>query len=183
MFAPLTQMLIDEYGWRGTTLILAGMFLNMTVCGALMRDLEWTTYKSKQKAKEHRKRNKLAVSADSFSASNSTNTGTTSNLQKDEANGNDIGRGAFNRAHDDSYLNHPESFDDTRLFSSLITLPTFVKNGEKVSALLDCTVPMERVNISCRKRVNTRFIQMQRVNTRFIHMKRVNARLIWYMKR
>lgn len=35
IFAPLTQYLIDEYGWRGTTLILAGMFLNMTVCGKL----------------------------------------------------------------------------------------------------------------------------------------------------
>lgn len=35
IFAPLTQYLIDEYGWRGTTLILAGMFLNMTVCGEL----------------------------------------------------------------------------------------------------------------------------------------------------
>lgn len=133
LFAPITQMLIDEYGWRGTTLILAGMFLNMTVCGVLMRDLEWTTYKSKQKAKERRKRHKLGVSADSFSASNSTNTGTTSNLQKDYANGNDMEHGGDRRAVDDSFINRSDSFDDARLFSSLITLPTFVKNGEKVS--------------------------------------------------
>lgn len=125
-------MLIDEYGWRGTTLILAGMFLNMTVCGALMRDLEWTTYKSKQKAKERRKRNKLGISADSFSVSNSTNTGTTSNLQKDDANGNEFERAGDHRAHDDSFINRSDSFDDSRLFSSLIMLPTFVNNGEKV---------------------------------------------------
>lgn len=131
IFAPLTQLLIDEYGWRGTTLILAGVFLNMTVCGALMRDLEWTTYKSKQKAKLRRKRNKLGISADSFSVSNSTNTGTTSNLQKDERNGNDMDRSEENNG-DNSLANQSDNFEDSRLFSSLITLPTFVKNGEKV---------------------------------------------------
>ena len=43
IFAPLTQYLIEEYGWRGTTLIVAGLFLNMSVCGALMRDIEGPT--------------------------------------------------------------------------------------------------------------------------------------------
>lgn len=41
VYAPLTQYLIEEYGWRGTTLLLAGTFLNMCVCGALMRDPDW----------------------------------------------------------------------------------------------------------------------------------------------
>lgn len=136
IFAPLTQILIDEYGWRGTTLILSGVFLNMTVCGMLMRDLEWTTYKSKQKAKALRKqRNKLAVSADSFSASNSTNTGTTSNLHKEDGNGTEMDRSDENNG--DSLANQSESFEDSRMFSSLITLPTFVKNGEKVSLVQD----------------------------------------------
>lgn len=39
--APLTQWLIANYGWRGATLILAGLLLNMCVCGALMRDPDW----------------------------------------------------------------------------------------------------------------------------------------------
>lgn len=132
IFAPLTQVLIDEYGWRGTTLILSGMFLNMTVCGMLMRDLEWTTYKSKQKAKLRKQRNKLGISADSFSVSNSTNTGgTTSNLHKDDANGTELDRSDENNG-DNSLANQLDSFEDSRMFSSLITLPTFVKNGEKV---------------------------------------------------
>lgn len=38
IFAPVTQYLLAEYGWRGTTLILAGLFLNLAVCGCLMRD-------------------------------------------------------------------------------------------------------------------------------------------------
>lgn len=41
IYAPMTQYLIEEYGWRGTTLLLAGTFLNMCVCGVLMRDPDW----------------------------------------------------------------------------------------------------------------------------------------------
>jgi hypothetical protein len=41
IFAPLTQVLLNHYGWRGTTLILAGCFLNLAVCGALMRGVQW----------------------------------------------------------------------------------------------------------------------------------------------
>lgn len=134
LFAPLTQMVIDEYGWRGTTLIISGVFLNMSVCGMLMRDLEWTTYKSKQKAKLRRKRNKLGISADSFSVSNSTNTGgTVSNLHKDDANGNDMDRSDENNGGDNNLASQTENVEDPHLFSSLIALPTFVKNGEKVS--------------------------------------------------
>lgn len=123
IFAPLTQVLIENYGWRGTTLILAGFFLNMTVCGMLMRDLEWTTHKAKLRAKS-RKQNKLGVSAESFSVSNSTNTGgTASNLHQQPLLENDLGLGNI-----DPTLN-------PRLFSSLITLPTFMRNGEKVSRI------------------------------------------------
>lgn len=120
IFAPLTQVLLEHYGWRGTTLILAGLFLNLTVCGMLMRDLEWTTHRAKLRAKE-RKKSKLGVSAESFSASNSTNTGGTgSNMQQPFNIGeNDIDGRA------DGYNQRP--------FSSLITLPTFIRNGEKVS--------------------------------------------------
>lgn len=122
IFAPLTQVLLENYGWRGTTLILAGLFLNLTVCGMLMRDLEWTTHRAKLRAKE-RKKSKLGVSAESFSASNSTNTGTGSNLQQQpfSIGDNELGHG------------NAESFNP-RPFSSLITLPTFIRNGEKVSS-------------------------------------------------
>jgi MFS family permease len=58
LFAPLTTFLVTEYGWRGTTLILAGLFLNMAVCGALMRDLEWTKQKSKALRKDRKQKNR-----------------------------------------------------------------------------------------------------------------------------
>lgn len=71
VFAPLTQFLLGEYGWRGTTLILAGLFLNLCVCGALMRDLEWTKTNFKKNRKKRRRRRlrmNTTSSADSFSA-------------------------------------------------------------------------------------------------------------------
>ena len=38
LFAPFTQYLMDTYdGWRGACIILAGIFLNMAVCGMLFR--------------------------------------------------------------------------------------------------------------------------------------------------
>ncbi|XP_051546556.1 monocarboxylate transporter 2-like [Myxocyprinus asiaticus] len=38
--APLNQYLINEFGWRGSFLILGGLLLNCCVAGALMRPLE-----------------------------------------------------------------------------------------------------------------------------------------------
>ncbi|KAF7284291.1 monocarboxylate transporter 14 isoform X2 [Rhynchophorus ferrugineus] len=40
-FAPLADMLLEEYGWRGANLILAGLILNCVVFGALMRPLTY----------------------------------------------------------------------------------------------------------------------------------------------
>ncbi|XP_076759668.1 monocarboxylate transporter 9 isoform X2 [Xylocopa sonorina] len=114
IFAPVTQYLLAEYGWRGTTLILAGLFLNLAVCGCLMRDLEWTTVRAKAKSEERRKNREKkrsrvqSSSVDSFSANSSLNTLTImENLRIQEEDGE-------------------------KLFSSLVSLPTFVKNGEKV---------------------------------------------------
>lgn len=126
IFAKVTQILLDEYGWRGTTLILAGIFLNMCLCGLLMRDLEWTTHKSKLKRKQKE--------ADSYSVSNSTNTaGTTSNLNANDANsGAANGFGGLAGVKLQGANGEAIDPDDHRLFSSLITFPTFIKNGEKV---------------------------------------------------
>ena len=42
IFAPLSEILIAEYGWRGFLLILAGIVSNIVVCGALFRPLKFT---------------------------------------------------------------------------------------------------------------------------------------------
>lgn len=120
IFAPLTNVLLDEYGWRGTTLILAGLFLNMAVCGLLYRDLPWTTAMNSEKAKERkrrreRKRNKrYGSSADSFSDSKSSAVGSTK---------------ATEGAGDIQTVTPPIMPQ----FSSLVDLPTFMTGGEGVS--------------------------------------------------
>lgn len=63
VYAPLTQFLIGEYGWRGTTIFLAGGFLNICVCGALMRDPDWVV---EQNEREDEKRRLLCSNAGEF---------------------------------------------------------------------------------------------------------------------
>lgn len=123
IFAPLTQVLLDEYGWRGTTLILAGLFLNISVCGALMRDLAWTAVMAKAKAqdrkrsREQKRLKRYGSSADSFSDSKSTNTVGTNGQPVLLANTTAAGDNADSAA---------------RQCSSLVNLPTYVNNGENV---------------------------------------------------
>lgn len=119
IFAPLTYCLLDEYGWRGTVLILAGFFLNMAVCGLLFRDLPWTATMNEERAKERkrkreRKRNKrYGSSADSFSDSKSSAAGSTK----------------LNETVDIEAVTSPI----VPQFSSLVDLPTFMTGGEGVS--------------------------------------------------
>ena len=40
IFAPFTNFLLEKYGWEGTNLIFAGLFLNCAIFGALMRPLQ-----------------------------------------------------------------------------------------------------------------------------------------------
>ncbi|XP_030377728.1 monocarboxylate transporter 14-like [Scaptodrosophila lebanonensis] len=49
VYAPLTQYLIDAYGWRGATLIIGATTFNMCVCGALMRDPNWLIEENRRK--------------------------------------------------------------------------------------------------------------------------------------
>ncbi|CAG4975848.1 unnamed protein product [Colias eurytheme] len=119
IFAPLTYILLDEYGWRGTTLILAGFFLNMAVCGLLFRDLPWTATMNEERAKERkrrreRKRNKrFGSSVDSFSDSKSSAAGSSK-----------VGENEDIEAVTTSIV--PQ-------FSSLVDLPTFMTGDEGVS--------------------------------------------------
>ncbi|KFB52070.1 AGAP001782-PA-like protein [Anopheles sinensis] len=130
VFASLTQVLLDNFGWRGTTLILAGVFLNMCLCGLLMRDLEWTTHKSKQKRrKQQLQQQQQQQQADSVS--NSTNTaGNASVLNGGIVEGGAGGIGIVGGSGADGANDHHlYDLDDPRLFSSLITLPTYLQNG------------------------------------------------------
>ena len=46
LFAPFTQWLMDTYGgWREACIILAGIFLNMVVCGMMFKELHFNKKK------------------------------------------------------------------------------------------------------------------------------------------
>ncbi|KAL5019056.1 hypothetical protein ScPMuIL_004778 [Solemya velum] len=52
LFAPLMEYSINEYGWRGALIIISGIVLNITVCGALYRPLVFTPEQKRQRALE-----------------------------------------------------------------------------------------------------------------------------------
>lgn len=66
IYSPLTKYLLEEYGWRGTLLLLAGTVLNVCVCGAVMRDPEWLILE--QKKQRQLNKSKRASSSMSISA-------------------------------------------------------------------------------------------------------------------
>jgi len=51
LFAPFTQWLMDAYGgWREACIILAGIFLNMVVCGMMFKELPFNKKKRMSRA-------------------------------------------------------------------------------------------------------------------------------------
>ncbi|XP_045772177.1 monocarboxylate transporter 7-like [Maniola jurtina] len=120
VFASLTKYYdwLEKYEWRGTNLILAGLLLNMVVCGLLFRDLPWMITMNGERAKERkhrreRKRNKLfGSSTDSFSHSKSA--------------------AGFTKATDAVDI---EGVMTSTLpqHSTLVDLPTYMTGGERVS--------------------------------------------------
>uniref|UniRef100_A0A0K8TLS6 Putative monocarboxylate transporter n=1 Tax=Tabanus bromius TaxID=304241 RepID=A0A0K8TLS6_TABBR len=53
IFAPITETLIQEYGWRNAMLILSAIVFNCTIFGALFRPLEPTKKKKKRRNLKH----------------------------------------------------------------------------------------------------------------------------------
>ncbi|XKL66689.1 hypothetical protein PGB90_010109 [Kerria lacca] len=139
IFPPFIDFLIDYYGWRSTTLILAGLFLNLCVCGALMRDLGYTKKKktnrklSGSKSYRNRIRTNTASSVDSsqYSQFPTPSMPSTEEIKRLlQVNGHE------NSIKEDTDLEPINELTGKnkkdKLFSSLVSLPTFVKNGEKV---------------------------------------------------
>lgn len=62
VFAPLTEYLIQIYGWRGTMIIWSGIILNLVVCGALLRPLQFSPQERKLRALQKFERMSRTVS-------------------------------------------------------------------------------------------------------------------------
>ncbi|KYN45223.1 Monocarboxylate transporter 14 [Trachymyrmex septentrionalis] len=123
LYAPLTTYLIQEYGWRGACLLLAGTFFNMIVAGTVMRDPEWWIL-------EQRKQDQAALSKKSY--------GRLDVSSSDEFPGVDELRKLFRSDHAPEYFlqnlsTSTKAVDGAkRQTTSVVNLPTFVKRSEKV---------------------------------------------------
>ncbi|XP_018318941.2 monocarboxylate transporter 12-like isoform X2 [Agrilus planipennis] len=119
IYAPLTQYLIEELGWRGTMIILAGTLLNICVCGMLMKEPGWVIMEQKGAQSLSRK----------------------SEIDADFPNVEEI-RKLLKRTEKPEYIlqtlaTFMESPSDnnisTNKFSrSVVNIPTFIKKSEKV---------------------------------------------------
>lgn len=132
IFAPVTQYLIKEYGWRGAMLILSGLFLNISVCGALMRPIEGTTTINRRgnaKGKISRSTSAEQTSTGLRSRNCSESEGEHQRLSSDSP----AVLMEIKAAADSTFLEiERETVDDTRLCNSLVNLPTFLRNGDKI---------------------------------------------------
>ncbi|KAG6458205.1 hypothetical protein O3G_MSEX010738 [Manduca sexta] len=70
VYAPMTQYFIEEYGWRGTILLLSGTLLNLCVCGCVMRDPEWWILEQKRQNAKEQKRELETKNSSSLSLAN-----------------------------------------------------------------------------------------------------------------
>lgn len=152
VYAPLTQFFINEYGWRGTVLLLAGTFFNMCVCGAVMRDPEWWT-EEQNKTNTLSKQSKNASSCGSISGKSATGS---------EFPGVEEIRKLMKSGETPEYLltalvtsmkkSNPSTAEEPseatiHNFHSVVNLPTFIRQNEKVR--LDFCMLFYVLNVAC----------------------------------
>nr|CAD7395849.1 unnamed protein product [Timema cristinae] len=133
IYAPMTQYFIEEYGWRGSILLLAGTLFNMCACGAVMRDPEWWTLEQSQES--------------TFGDSKRASVSTCGTLQGLEGGGVEEMRKMLKSGVKPEYVltklatsTAGSEVEDgnknvTLAFRSVVNLPTFVRQNE--------TVPLE----------------------------------------
>lgn len=68
IFSPFVNWLIEEYGWRSTIIVLAGVLLHLCVCGAVMRNPEWLEVKDRKERKLRKSRSRKSSSGGSISS-------------------------------------------------------------------------------------------------------------------
>lgn len=133
VYAPMTAYFIQEYGWRGTCLLLAGTFFNMIVAGMVMRDPEWWILEQHKQDQNVLKKSHTRSEAIKSDGSPS-----------DEFPGVEELKELLRSNHTPEYFlqnlsTSTEAVDGAkRQTTSVVNLPTFVKRSEKVSIIISC---------------------------------------------
>lgn len=134
VYAPMTAYFIQEYGWRGTCLLLAGTFFNMIVAGMVMRDPEWWILEQHKQDQNVLKKSHTRSEAIKSDGSPS-----------DEFPGVEELKELLRSNHTPEYFlqnlsTSTEAVDGAkRQTTSVVNLPTFVKRSEKVSIIISCS--------------------------------------------
>ena len=128
-FAPLCEILIGMYGWRGTFLIMGAVSLNICVCGALFRPLTFTPEQRRQRHlnafdRLTRPISRLSIPSRNRSRLHSTNSESSSSSSSDSED------------------------DIAALAYSQITLPTYVNaDKETIKMYLDKLPELRRTAV------------------------------------
>lgn len=59
VLAPVVQLLIDLYSWRGALLVLSAFIANLCVCGALLRPITLQNFKEEEESGEEKTTGKI----------------------------------------------------------------------------------------------------------------------------
>nr|CAD7268274.1 unnamed protein product [Timema shepardi] len=157
VYAPMTQYFIEEYGWRGCILLLAGTFFNMCICGAVMRDPEWWTLEQNKGLTLGDSKRTSASSCGSLSGRSGLEGGEFPGVEeirkllKSVEKPDYVLTALTTRTGGDGDTATPEGNNEEReeiatAFRSVVNLPTFVRQSE--------TVPLEVLeSLSSNKRV------------------------------
>ncbi|KAL1453127.1 hypothetical protein WDU94_007299 [Cyamophila willieti] len=125
VYAPLTQYWIEEYGWRGTILMLAGTFLQMCICGAIMRDPEWWIQEQKRLQNQQTPSHSIATKSIRNSIAESSGNDPTliypeiSEIKRVLIDGGNVEQLLFNEGENE------EEDNIKRIHNSVLNLPTF----------------------------------------------------------
>ncbi|KAJ8957426.1 hypothetical protein NQ318_004906 [Aromia moschata] len=129
VFSPLTTLLLYEYGWRGTTLNLGGLLLNMCVCGTVMIDPDWIIEQNKKDSKLSKSGKSSKTSLESIS-SNSRNSIDINELKELLKSGKDTEY--LLQTLETSMQPQMDKAKMKNVPNSVLNLPTFIKQNEKV---------------------------------------------------
>ena len=130
IFAPLTEYLIQLYGWRGTMIIWSGIILNLVVCGALLRPLEFTPQERRLRALQKFERMSRTVSYSGASIAGRNISRNPSEAMSDTDNSDTFDEDLLEHCH--SQIQIP-----TFLKEKKIPIPIeILKEGKKNSRLL-----------------------------------------------
>ncbi|XP_075973916.1 monocarboxylate transporter 14-like [Anticarsia gemmatalis] len=152
IYSPLTTYLLDEFGWRGSLILLAGTVLNVCVCGAVMRDPEWLILEQKKQRKLNK--SKRASSSMSISAKSGGGESVYPNAEELKTLLKSGETPEYILTALVSTIAEAENLEaatkrnadmSQQKVSSVINLPTFLKQSEKVPAeVLDQLISNKR---------------------------------------